>query len=281
MRLPALLLRSNKNTHKNDFGHVLVVAGSPSMLGAAALVGFSAMRSGAGLTTIGVAKSLNLTLQKKISNVIMTLPLLETTEGTIAVKAFDVLARNWKKYSAVAIGPGMTMCASTVTFIQKMYANCPLPMIVDADALNALALTGKLVRKSSAPRILTPHPGEMARLTGLSKKTIEADRKEIALKYSKEWRCVVVLKGHRTAVASPDGEFYVNTTGNAGMATAGSGDVLTGMMGAFLAQKIEPFEAAKSAVFFHGKAGDLAAQGRSKASLIASDIIIHIPLVLK
>jgi NAD(P)H-hydrate epimerase len=274
MRLPAQLLRRKKNAHKNDFGHVLVVAGSPSMLGAAALTGLAAMRAGAGLTTIAVAKSLNLTLQAKISNVIMTLPLPETIRGTIAPMAFTILQHRWSTYSVVALGPGMTIDSGTVRFIEKMYHECPLPMVVDADALNALA--GKLEKlgQPRAARILTPHPGEMARLTGLPKSKVEADRRRTALRYAKRWGCVVVLKGHGTVAASPEGKVYINFTGNPGMATAGSGDVLTGMIAALVSQGLGPFEAAKFGVWWHGKSGDDAASGQHpRASLIASDII--------
>ena len=275
MQWPASLLRHNRNVHKNDFGHVLVVAGSPAMLGAAALTGLSAMRCGAGLTTVGVAKSLNLTLQKKISNAIMTLPLPETRQKTIAPAAFRVLQKNWKKYSVIAIGPGMTTNPSTVRFVEKMYRECPLPMVVDADALNALAGKVDRLKNSEAPRILTPHPGEMARLTGLSRAVIESDRRGVALRYAKRWGCVVVLKGHRTVVASPDGKVYVNTTGNPGMAKAGMGDVLTGMIAALLAQKVLPFEAARFGVWWHGKTGDRVLKRRRIFSFTAQDIIDH------
>ena len=251
------------------------------MLGAAALTGLAAMRAGAGLTTIAVAKSLNLTLQKKISNVIMTRPLPETRLGTIALKAFDALQPFWSKYSVVAIGPGMTTIPETVRFVRKMYQKSHLPMVVDADALNALAGKPDILQSPGGERILTPHPGEMARLIDFSRDKVQGDRRGIASRYAKRWGCVLVLKGDRTVVASPTGKIYVNTTGNPGMATAGSGDVLTGMIAAFLAQGLNSFEAAQFAVYLHGKAGDLARREGSKAGLIASDIISKIPFVLK
>lgn len=281
MRLPAPLLRRNKNSHKNDFGHVLVVAGSPTMLGAAALTGLAAMRAGAGLTTIAVARSLNLTLQKKISNVIMTCPLPETRQGTVTLKAFELLSQRWSKYTAIAIGPGMTTMPSTTAFIDKMYRMCPLPMVVDADALNALVGTIACISKHLAPRVLTPHAGEMARLTGIPTPTDPGGRKAIAKEYAKRWGVVLVLKGHKTVVASPDGEIYVNTTGNPGMASAGSGDVLTGILTAFLAQGATAIEAAKCAVYLHGKIGDIIAQASTEGSLIAEDIIDALPKALR
>jgi ADP-dependent NAD(P)H-hydrate dehydratase / NAD(P)H-hydrate epimerase len=272
MRWPVRLLKRDKNTHKNQYGHVLVLAGSPAMLGAACLTGLAAMRAGAGLTTIGVARSLNLTLQKKLAHVIMTLPLRETRRMTISSRAFAEIKKVWNKYSAVAIGPGLSSDPSTKKFILEMAAKCPLPMVIDADALNALVGKLSLLAGVSAPRILTPHPGEFQRLSGV-KPVTEADRRRQAVVFAKKHRCVLVLKGHWTVVAAPSGKVYVNTTGNPGMATAGSGDVLTGMVTALLARGSTPFEAARWGVFWHGKAGDKAAQNARPLSMIASDMI--------
>jgi ADP-dependent NAD(P)H-hydrate dehydratase / NAD(P)H-hydrate epimerase len=278
MRLPKPLLRQNKSVHKNDFGHVLVVAGSPAMLGAACLTALSSMRSGAGLVTVAVPKSLNLTLQKKLSSVLMTLPVKETKAKTFSPAAFDELMKCSHKFNAVALGPGIGMDKGTQRFVLEMIRHYPLPMVVDADALNALSQDLPILLKAKAPRILTPHVGEMARLSGMTKKAIEHDRKGSAVRFAKAHRCVLVLKGAGTVVASPDGKVYVNKTGNAGMATAGSGDVLTGVIAAFLAQGILPFESAHWGAFFHGAAGDRAAQERGSASLIATDIIDHLDL---
>jgi len=241
MRLPKPLLRQNKSVHKNNLGHVLVVAGSPTMLGAACLTALSSMRSGAGLVTVAVPKSLNLTLQKKLSPVLMTLPVKETKAKTFS----------------------------------------PAAMVVDADALNALSEDLSVLLKAKAPRILTPHVGEMSRLSGMTKKAIEHDRKGSAVRFAKAHQCVLVLKGAGTVVASPEGKVYVNKTGNAGMATAGSGDVLTGMIAAFVAQGISVFEAASLGVSMHGTAGDIAARRVGKTSLIATDIIATIPKALR
>ena len=251
------------------------------MLGAAALTGLAAMRTGAGLVTAAVPQSLNLTLQKKISPVMMTLPLPQTTDQTFAVKASASLKKIWNKFDAIAIGPGMGKNKGTQKFIRDLITVCPNPMVIDADALNALARDLRPLQKNTAPKILTPHLGEMARLTGRSVKAVEADRKAIALDFARQNHCVVLLKGHRTVVASPSGKVYVNRTGNAGMATAGSGDVLTGMIAALLGQGMGPFEAAKAGTYLHGKAGDLAAKARAKAGMIASDIIELIPKAIK
>jgi len=281
MQLPLPLLRRNKKSHKNDFGHILVLAGSSSMLGAAALVGLSAMRSGAGLTTIGVPKSLNSALQEKISPVIMTLPLPETKEGALATAAYTKIMAHIKNFQVLALGPGLSRDENTKKLILKIVANCPLPMVIDGDALTAVSQDISILQKNPGPKILTPHVGEMARLTGFQKFAIEKTRKKVALDFAQNFNCTLVLKGHQTIVASAKGEVYTNATGNAGMATAGSGDVLTGMIAAFLAQQLTPFDAARLGVYLHGLAGDLAAKEKTETSLIATDIIEKISLTLK
>lgn len=281
MRSPLPLLRRKKKSHKNDFGHVLVLAGSSSMLGAAALVGLSAMRSGAGLTTIGVPKSLNSALQEKISSVIMTMPLPETKEGALATAAYTKIMSHLKNFQVLALGPGLSRDDNTKKLILKIIANCPLPMVIDGDALTAVAGDISVLQKNPAPKILTPHVGEMARLTGFQKRVIEKSRKKTARDFAQNFNCTLVLKGHQSIVATAKGEAYTNPTGNAGMATAGSGDVLTGMIAAFLAQGLNSFDAARLGVYLHGLAGDLAAKEKTQVGLIATDIIEKIPLTLK
>ncbi len=281
MPLPLPLLRTNPKSHKNDFGHVFVLAGSSSMLGASALVGLSAMRSGAGLATIGVPKKLNSTLQKKISPVIMTMPLAQTPEGSFSLKAYPQIMARINTFEALALGPGISRQKETQKLILKIITHCPLPMAIDADALNAIATDTSILQKNPTAKILTPHLGEMARLTGLTKTIIEKSRKEIARDFAKKFKCTLILKGHQSIVASQKGEIYINKTGNAGMATAGSGDVLTGMLAAFLAQGIDAFTAARLGVYLHGLAGDLAAKEKTKACLIATDIIEKIPAAFK
>lgn len=281
MQLPLPLLRNKPHRHKNDFGHVLILAGSSSMLGAAALVGLAAMRCGAGLTTIGIPKSLNPSLQQKISPVIMTLPLPETKEGTLSKTAYATIMSKLKNVQVLALGPGLSGDPTTQNLILRIIANCPLPMVIDADALTALAQDISVLQKNTSPKILTPHPGEMARLTGYKKDFIENSRKKIAGDFARNYHCTLVLKGHQSIVASVKGELSVNSTGNVGMATAGSGDVLTGMIAAFLAQGLAAYDAARLGVYLHGLAGDLAAKEKTAISLIATDIIEKIPLALK
>jgi NAD(P)H-hydrate epimerase len=281
MRLPAPLLRHNPNCHKNDFGHVLILAGSKRMLGAAALACTSAMRAGAGLVTLGIPESLNSAAQKKISSVVMTLPLQETKEQSLSLKAFPAIKKELGRYDVIALGPGLSQNPSTKKFILKMISSLNKPMVIDADALNALAGNLDTLCKSENIKILTPHPGEMSRLIKRSVHFIENNRKAVAQDFAKKYHCIVILKGHKTIVASPKGKIYINKTGNAGMAKAGTGDVLTGIIAALLAQHMDSFEAAQIAVFLHGKAGDMAARQKGKSSLIATDIIETLPLAFK
>jgi len=276
MPLPAPLLRNNPRASKKDFGHLLIIAGSPTMLGASALSSLAAMRSGAGMVTAATPRGLNLALQKKISNVIMTMPLAQGRSGAFSLKAYDQLKKNWDLYDAIAIGPGIGRDPGTQALARQIIVHCPKPLVIDADALFALAGHCNILLKAAGPRILTPHLGEMSRLVRLPIDKIEASRSKIVCDFARKYHCILLLKGHQTIVASPDGKKYLNKTGNVGMATAGSGDVLTGMITAFLGQGLSPFDAAKYGVYFHGKAGDLAAKRKSKASMIAADIIDQI-----
>lgn len=276
MPLPAPLSRSNPRSSKKDFGHVLIIAGSPAMLGAAALSSLAAMRSGAGLVTAAVGRGLNLTLQKKISHVVMTKPLAQSRSGAFSPKAYSQIKKIWDQYDAIAIGPGLGREPGTQQLTRQVIIHCPKPLVIDADALFALAGHVQILLKARGPCILTPHGGEMSRLTNQSVRTIEASRLKTARDFAHRYHCVLLLKGYRTIVASPEGKTYINHTGNVGMATAGSGDVLTGMITAFLGQGMSPFDAAKYGAYYHGKAGDSAAIKKSKAAMIASDIIEQI-----
>ncbi len=280
MRLPTLLLRRRKKVYKNKFGHILILAGSGNMLGAACLSGLAAMRAGAGLVTIGIPKSLNRILQKKISSVIMTLPLPETKVQTLSHLAYNELKKRWGNFAAIAIGPGLSTHPSTQKFILQVIKTAPHPLVLDADALRAIAGNLPSLAKTTIPKILTPHPGEMAVLTKLDRDYIEKNRKTVAKEFAQNHRCILVLKGHHTVIANELGNIYINKTGNPGMATAGSGDVLTGMIAAFLGQGLSAFDAAKYATYFHGMAGDLAAEEKTRLSMIATDIIDHIAMAV-
>ena len=251
------------------------------MLGAAALTSLAAMRAGAGLVTAAVPASLNAPVQKKISNVVMTLPLKETREQTVSADAFAQIHRKYDQFDVLAIGPGLSRHPATQRLVLKIIGTSPNPLVIDADALYALAGHTEILRKTATLKVLTPHLGEMARLINRSKDYIAKNRRQTALEFARKYGCTLLLKGHRTVVASPQGKIYINTTGNAGMATAGSGDVLTGMIAALLGQGLTGFEAAKFGAWWHGKAGDLAAKSKTRAAMIAADIIDNIPKALK
>lgn len=281
MQLPTLLSRKNKKAHKNIFGHVLIIAGSKRMLGAGALCCISALRSGAGLVTLAIPESLNSAAQKKISNCIMTLPLAETKDHALSFSALKEINNNLQKYDCIALGPGLGQDISTQKLIVKIIETSQVPLVIDADALNAIASKTKVLLRTKTQKILTPHPGEMARLTKKKRSEIENNRKNTASDFSVQHNCVLLLKGNNTVVANIDGSIYINRTGNSGMATAGSGDVLTGIIAAFAGQGLNCFEAAKFGAYIHGKAGDLAAKKMTKISMIASDISDLIPNAIK
>ena len=251
------------------------------MLGASALCSLAAMRSGAGMVTAAVPRGLNSILQKKISNCVMTMPLDQSRAGSYSFKAYGQIKKIWSRFDTLAIGPGIGRELSTQRLAREIIIYCPKPLVIDADALFALAGHVDILNKAQGARVLTPHAGEMSRLTHRIIKEIEANRSKIARDFAKQYNCVLLLKGHETIVASPEGKIYINKTGNVGMATAGSGDVLTGMIAAFLGQGMSPYEAACYGARLHGAAGDRAAKIKSKAGMIATDIIDSIPYVLR
>ncbi len=277
MRLPAQLLHRRVKAHKGDFGHIFILAGSAEFSGAAILCSEAAMRSGAGLVTLGIPESLTDAIIKIKPKEVMTLPLPETRERTLSLAAFKKIKNFLKGIDVLVVGPGLTQNKSTQALVRKVISKTDKPRVVDADGLNALV--GHL--ESVKDIILTPHLGEMARLSGVSVDKIQRKREEIAKKFARDYKIVLVLKGHGTVVADYRGNLYVNKTGNPGMATAGSGDVLTGMIAAFLGQGLDTFSAAKYAVYLHGLAGDLVAKEKTQLSMIASDIIAKIPEAIK
>lgn len=208
----------------------------------------------------------------------MLLPLPETEEKTVSAGAYKEIKNFAKKSDVFVIGPGLTQNKSTQGLVRKVVAHINKPMVIDADGLNALVGHLGLLRGA---KILTPHPGEMARLLGISVDKVQKNRKNIARKFAEDYKVTLVLKGHNTVVADDKGNFYINKTGNPGMSTAGSGDVLTGMIAAFLGQGLDAFSSAKYAAYLHGLAGDLAAKEKTQIGMIASDIIDKIPEAIK
>lgn len=265
--------------HKGNFGHLFVLAGSRGFAGAVKLTCNAAMRSGVGLVTAGVPAPLVDVLGAGLVEP-MLLPLPATTECTLAYEALKGIYDFISDKSALVIGPGLSQNPATKHLVRRLVSECSLPLLVDADGLNALAekRTRLSDRKTSASEIVfTPHPGEMARLTGLTTSEVQAEREEIAVKYAALWQVVVVLKGAGTVVAAPDGRVRQCPTGNSGMATGGSGDVLSGIIGALLAQGLDAFEASCAGVYVHGLAGDIAARNKTERGMIASDIIDALP----
>ena len=262
--------------HKGDFGKICIVAGSLGMSGAAALVGRAALRAGAGLVRVAVPKSI-LPVVAAIEPCFTTTALPEDDAGRISAKAAAVLLDLAEQNDCLAFGPGVGVSSDIKALLKILIAQQDLPIVIDADGLNNLAKMPDWPEQNKAKLILTPHPGEMIRLwTALFRELAPSDRKQQAMKLAKRTAAVVVLKGAGTVVS--DGEkIYVNNTGNPGMATAGSGDVLTGVIAALLGQGMSNFDAAVLGVYTHGLAGDIAAQKLGQVSMIATDIIDALP----
>lgn len=280
--------RRAPGAHKGAVGDVLVIAGSRGKTGAAALAAEAVLRSGAGLVTVATARSAQGLLIAQARNEVMTEWLDETESGAISESATARALELAATRTALAIGPGISSGEeSTRRFVREVVGQRPAAMVIDADGLNALApWPDDLSGSEERPIVITPHPGEMARLVGKSNKEVLADRVEIAREFAVSHNVITVLKGQRTLVASPEGEVYVNPTGNAGMATAGSGDVLTGMTAGFIAQSGERSargvtEAVVAAVYLHGLAGDIAAEKLGERPLIAGSMIEYLPEALR
>jgi NAD(P)H-hydrate epimerase len=238
------------------------------------------MRAGAGLVTLGIPKSLHKTVAAKLTEV-MVLSLPETKEASLSIRALKPIASFLKNVNTLLIGPGLSQNPETSLLVRQVIACADVPMVVDADALNALAGHLNILKKLKSEAVLTPHPGEMARLADRSVREIQKDRIKIAKDFAVRYNMNLVLKGNRTVVASRGREVYINRTGNPGMATGGSGDVLAGIIAAFLAQGLSGFQAAKYGVYVHGLSGDLAAKDKTQVSLIASDLIDYLPRAFK
>jgi hydroxyethylthiazole kinase-like uncharacterized protein yjeF len=266
--------------HKGTYGHAAIIAGSVGKTGAAALTGRAALRVGAGLVTVATPSSMNDVLESKLLEV-MTAPMPETKARTLARSGLDRLLTFVHDRTAVAIGPGLTTHPETVELVQALVPRLEKPSVLDADALNAVAGRTALLTECKVPPILTPHPGEMARLEGkTTPQSINADRIGTAARFAQGRGVILVLKGARTVIAHPDGRVAICPTGNPGMATAGTGDVLTGMIVGLLAQRLSGWDAACAGTYFHGKAGDLAASTVGMMGMTAADLLGHIPQAL-
>ncbi len=264
--------------HKGDCGKVLVIAGSLGMSGAAVLCSYSALRSGSGLVTAAIPQCVYEIVAKNI-NEAMTIPLKEN-DGAISKDAIYDIEKALKACDVCAIGPGLSRKPDIIEIVKAVLSS-GVHLVIDADALYALKDNMQILKDKKGTAVLTPHPMEMSRLTGYTLEEIEKNREKVAIELAKEYNVIVVLKGHRTVIASPCGESHINTTGNSGMATGGSGDVLTGIIASFIGQGVKPYEAAVLGTFVHGMAGDVAAEKKGEFSLIAGDIIEELPYVIK
>jgi hydroxyethylthiazole kinase-like uncharacterized protein yjeF len=263
--------------NKGSFGHVLVIGGSVGKAGSVAMAGISALRTGAGLSTVATPKSVLATVAG-FHPEIMTEPLDETAAGTILSRAIESMDALIKNKTVLAVGPGISRDSETSEFVRDLVMKCKTPLVLDADGLNAFEGRAEELTGKGRTLVITPHPGEMARLLGSSVAAVQKDRINIARAFAREHELIVVLKGHRTLIAEPDGTLWVNTTGNPGMATGGTGDILTGMVAGFIAQNAEHIaQAVIAAVHLHGLAGDVACESMGEHSLIATDLLKALP----
>jgi hydroxyethylthiazole kinase-like uncharacterized protein yjeF len=267
------------NSNKGSFGHVLVMGGAVGKAGSAAMAGMAVLRSGAGLSTIATPKSVLPTVAGFHPEV-MTEPLEETEAGTISKRVLgyghaDALLKN---ISVLAVGPGISRHPETADFVRALVKRYDLPLVLDADGLNAFEGKASELNGKNRRLVITPHPGEMARLLGSTVAAVQQDRQKTARDFSREHEVIVVLKGHRTVIAFPDGAAWVNTTGNAGMATGGTGDILTGMVAGLMAQHSKQVpQAVMAAVYLHGLAGDVARETMGEQCMTATDLLKALP----
>lgn len=280
-QVAGILPARSPETHKGDTGHVLVIAGSPGKTGAAVMTAVSAVRSGAGLVTLATPASLNPVLEAQVLEV-MTHPLPEQGfQGLLDESAYETIMDLLSRKSCLAIGPGIGTAPGTRRLVHKIIESCPLPIVIDADGLNCLAGETQVLCGRKIPVVLTPHPGEMARLISATPKAIQQDRITHARNFAEQFDVHLVLKGARTVVAHPDGSVDINPTGNPGMASGGMGDVLTGIIAGLIAQGCPPAAAARAGVFVHGAAADTLAQELSPQGFIASEVMHLIPRIMQ
>lgn len=264
--VPSSIVHRRRDSHKGDYGHVLVIGGAVGFIGAPLLCAEAALRSGAGLVSLAVPKPVYPIIARRAIAEIMVHPQ-------------PVQASLYRKADVIALGPGLSRALAAKRLVRRLVGGTHPSMVIDADGI--IALRGIRTLRRPAGMVLTPHPGEMATLLGVSVRAVQSNRKDIAVKTAKRLGAVVVLKGHRTVVASPDGKVAVNTTGNPGMATAGMGDVLTGVIAALIGQGMDLFAAAKAGVYVHGLAGDLAAMKVGQVGLTAGDVLKELPNAFK
>jgi NAD(P)H-hydrate epimerase len=268
--MPKRLPRSNKGT----YGRLMVISGCNEMTGAPILSCKAAYKTGVGLVNlVSTSKVITIAQTHAIENVYTIVP---SKEGKLCLDSFDSIKDKIVKASAIALGPGLGQGLEVTSFVEKLVSNVDIPIVIDADGLNAIQYNVDILKQIKAPVIITPHPMEMSRLTGLSVEYILNNMLEVAIDFSKQYNVITLLKDARTIIANPNADIYINTTGNCSMAKAGSGDVLTGIIGALLAQHVEPFTAAALGAYLHGRAGELASQKLGMLGVLASDLCDYI-----
>ena len=283
IEIAPLLARRPPDSHKGRFGHVMVIGGSVGKAGAAAMAGMSALKAGAGLSTVATAKSALPTVAG-FHPEIMTESLAETEVGTISMSALDYSRVDGliEGKTVLAVGPGISRHSDTAQFVRAVVQKYKIAMVVDADGLNAFEGRAEQLNGAGRTLVITPHPGEMARLTGLSTAQVQHDRFNVARNFARGHEVIVVLKGHRTLIARPDGDVWVNTTGNPGMASGGTGDILTGMVAGFVAQFPDRvIDAVCAAVYLHGLSGDVASDAVGEQCLVATDLLKFLPEAIR
>ncbi len=275
-RIVSYFKKRDNNTHKGTYGHIFILAGSLGKTGAAVMAGKAALEMGAGLVTVGTPKSC-LPIVARSMMELMTEPLEETPESTLSEKALDKIKKLLKGKDAVLIGPGISTNKQTRNLIRSLLPLIKVPALLDADALNCVASDPEVLKSLSFPVVITPHPGEFARLVKTSAKEVVEKKLELAPEFAKKYGVYVVLKGYRTIIATPDKKIFINPTGNPGMATGGSGDVLSGMMASLIMQGGDFLNAVLASVYVHGLSGDMAVKKIGEKSIIAGDLIDFLP----
>lgn len=269
-----------RDSHKGTFGKVAVIAGSTGLTGAAYLTAISALRSGAGLVTLGIPSSLNSIMEEKLTEV-MTFSLEDKGQGHLIPESIDDIIELLKDKDVLAIGPGCGKNSGVFEILRNIFGRINISIVIDADGLNHISKDMNLLKIHQSPVIITPHPGEMSRLTGIAVEDILKKPMEVAAEFARKLNVIVLLKGAASIVADPQGQIYINSSGNSGMAKGGSGDVLTGMIASLVAQGYDPFEATVFGCYIHGRAGDEAADLSGEIGMIAGDIVDAIPRTFK
>ena len=280
---PEIIWQRPQNIHKRQAGKILIIAGSKGMSGAGLLTAEAAFRTGIGLVVFGYPTNLK-EVYRQVLPEMMSLILPETPAGSLSLLALDEIIKGSEDVDLVVLGPGLTKNSETVSLIQQVVIKIDKPLIIDADGLNAIAESdpNEIFQNRLSPTIITPHYGEMGRLIEMPPKEIEDDKYKLSARYAREWNLILVLKGHETLITEPSRKQVVNQSGGPSLATAGSGDVLSGIIGTLCSQNKEKlFEATASAVYLHGLAGDLAESEIGERSVMATDVINNLPKALK